>query len=1121
MAYDGPPITRKVPGAWTGVLVSGELAIDIPAPAAANKKPVERAKLLARHVDQFTLAIRYFGPPDKKNPRISLTLRVPKVPPEARRLAHWPAVQISKAQALKIIDHLEKTGVLARAADISKMNFATPAGSTYALLMSGPPALRLYENVGWGLKMLDHLDGLQALLEKGSAAAKAMDKLLAAIEPQRKKWRAQAQVQAPVPVPGPWAQLVNLPKLKKKATARAKLLKKDIDSFRLHLTHVDENRKATHAVTLSARKPAPAKPGGNNVAVQVTKEQAAAIIDYLETSACLGYMIDSVLLKILSMMIPAPHLHVHVATDKHSLEAFLGNWTWANGLVDGMRKVLPGDGPAAKELDKLTKALGAQRKKWAKGPFGRAAGQLGAALQQLLKSQVARFVLEVRYYGPQDKTKPFFSLTLSAAGLAGGLKRAPWAPAVQISKAQALKIIDHLHATGALNKAGNLRTKGLAPPKGPTYSLIVKGLPQLPLHDPLGWDLKMLQRLDALRKVLDGDAAKAMDKLLKALEPQRKKWQQPAAGKPATKPPVKWGKAVNGLVCGISAFKKNVHLGVPYQIEVSIKNVSTEDIGFFKTMLGNGDDRIILTRAGKQYREHYTIDSKAMEHAAVSAKDLVRLKPKEIYKFAHRTLIYPRSMAKKFWNIEVGLGHMAVSGEGVHQMHVKYEPRDLPIAKGTDLGGLKPWKGVLLSAPVEVVVAKAAAKQPTKAAKPKPALKGVAIRLTLSRAVLPPGESQRFTVVRKNLSSLQLQCPVAGPHSRCPSLRLKAPDGSQYVFWPYTRRRLLAITASAFRIIPPGKSDVLLNESVPMVSRANGWLKATDRTTAQPMFRTPGKYTAWVVYQVPKVKGAPADAWTGEVKSDIVTFTVKPIPPEKRRQKLTDLQQADLKSIVAMKKQEWPKALGRIGAELTQTEQEALALEVVGLLKKHRPKGNGKLPVWWRILYGAVCRRAGPARGSGALLIQGPYLHQLAPLAVSCAKSAATAKTPNRASRPGFGLAIAYVRAYPKEGKGLRDQLVDIVKPYADVRKVPQDGGRVMAGRIRFAWRTLLAIGVLHNGMTLAEAKGILGEPTSSGEGYVSWRYDSRMRVIPALIAKVSDDPKGKKVTFINTDYLS
>ena len=41
-AFQPPPITHKIPGAWTGVLVSDELAVDIPAPAAGNKKTTER-----------------------------------------------------------------------------------------------------------------------------------------------------------------------------------------------------------------------------------------------------------------------------------------------------------------------------------------------------------------------------------------------------------------------------------------------------------------------------------------------------------------------------------------------------------------------------------------------------------------------------------------------------------------------------------------------------------------------------------------------------------------------------------------------------------------------------------------------------------------------------------------------------------------------------------------------------------------------------------------------------------------------------------------------------------------------------------------------------------------------
>ena len=130
---------------------------------------------------------------------------------------------------------------------------------------------------------------------------------------------------------------------------------------------------------------------------------------------------------------------------------------------------------------------------------------------------------------------------------------------------EAANIIDHLAKEGFLAQAENVVGKDIAPPQGPAYTLTLMGAGQTKLYQVPGWDLKMLGRLDALRKVLDkGSAAgKAMDKLLKALEPQRKKWQKAAAGKPPAKPAVKWGKAVGGLVCGISAFKKNVQLGVP------------------------------------------------------------------------------------------------------------------------------------------------------------------------------------------------------------------------------------------------------------------------------------------------------------------------------------------------------------------------------------------------------------------------------------------------------------------------------------------------------------------------------------------------------------------------------
>ena len=151
-----------------------------------------------------------------------------------------------------------------------------------------------------------------------------------------------------------------------------------------------------------------------------------------------------------------------------------------------------------------------------------------------LKKHVGQFMLVIRYYGPKDKDKLYHSLTLRVPVVKD--KRLSYWPAAQISKAQAEKIIDHLDRTGILSAAGNLNNKNFAPPKGPTYALTVTGPTHLLLYEPLGWDLKMLRRLDGLRKMLDSNAGKAMDPLLKALEPQRKKWQQSAT---QTKTPAK------------------------------------------------------------------------------------------------------------------------------------------------------------------------------------------------------------------------------------------------------------------------------------------------------------------------------------------------------------------------------------------------------------------------------------------------------------------------------------------------------------------------------------------------------------------------------------------------------
>jgi hypothetical protein len=55
--------------------------------------------------------------------------------------------------------------------------------------------------------------------------------------------------------------------------------------------------------------------------------------------------------------------------------------------------------------------------------------------------------------------------------------------------------------------------------------LTVKGRKELELYEVLGWDLKMIERLDAIAAVLDGDAAKKMSWVTARLFWHRKEWE--------------------------------------------------------------------------------------------------------------------------------------------------------------------------------------------------------------------------------------------------------------------------------------------------------------------------------------------------------------------------------------------------------------------------------------------------------------------------------------------------------------------------------------------------------------------------------------------------------------------
>ncbi|MDP6635790.1 MAG: protease inhibitor I42 family protein [Phycisphaerae bacterium] len=151
-----------------------------------------------------------------------------------------------------------------------------------------------------------------------------------------------------------------------------------------------------------------------------------------------------------------------------------------------------------------------------------------ARLARLLKEDIAKFTLDIRYSGPQDK--PFYQLTLRVPIVKD--KRSAFQPAAQLSQAAAKKIIDHLAADGFFDRATETTLASVLMPKGPAYSMFVSGAKGRQFYEPIGWDLKMLARLDALAKTLDGDPARKMALLLGRLSGLRKKWQADAK-KPA------------------------------------------------------------------------------------------------------------------------------------------------------------------------------------------------------------------------------------------------------------------------------------------------------------------------------------------------------------------------------------------------------------------------------------------------------------------------------------------------------------------------------------------------------------------------------------------------------------
>lgn len=155
----------------------------------------------------------------------------------------------------------------------------------------------------------------------------------------------------------------------------------------------------------------------------------------------------------------------------------------------------------------------------------------------LLKANLDAFVLGVSFLG--DNQEPYGTIGL-ATTMPDMSKTPPhWLGGADLGKEGASKVIDFLAKSGFFDRATaipianqDFRVKFFASRKQPFYAWTVGASYKDPqYHEILGWDREMLQRLDALRKVLDGEPAKLMDQLLARLEPKRKQWEKASGRK--------------------------------------------------------------------------------------------------------------------------------------------------------------------------------------------------------------------------------------------------------------------------------------------------------------------------------------------------------------------------------------------------------------------------------------------------------------------------------------------------------------------------------------------------------------------------------------------------------------
>ncbi len=186
------------------------------------------------------------------------------------------------------------------------------------------------------------------------------------------------------------------------------------------------------------------------------------------------------------------------------------------------------------------------------------------AIVERLRPDLATFALYLTYVPRVREERPNLELYAPLIVIHAGDER------LHITDEQCRKIFDWLVADGFFDRARELvkekGRQGLA--VGPFYDLMISVGGQSPMyHASIGWDKNTIMRLKALRALLDGSPAKAVDRLVAGLSHD----EIDAASGPAAASP-------KGALLTVAAEKDSCQIGDPIVLTFTIENISDKDI---------------------------------------------------------------------------------------------------------------------------------------------------------------------------------------------------------------------------------------------------------------------------------------------------------------------------------------------------------------------------------------------------------------------------------------------------------------------------------------------------------------------------------------------------------------